>query len=122
MALQDIGGVHKLYVNSVEYILKGDPTFDVGGVKRTPIDTISGKVFSKKEIVHSSVSGTIVNTSELDLVALREMKDATIILACPNGKQVVFRNAFFTEDPSVSGSEGEVSFAFAADPAEELMP
>lgn len=122
MALEDIGGVHKLYINSVEYILKGDPTFDVGGVKRTPIDTISGKVFSKKEIVHSSISGTIVNTSALDLVALREIKDATIILECPNGKQVVFRNAFFTDDPSVSGSEGEVSFAFAADPAEELMP
>lgn len=122
MALEDIGGVHKLYINSQEYILKGDPTFDIGGVKRTPIDTISGKTFSKKEIAHSSISGTIVNTSSLDLVALREIKDATIILECPNGKQVVFRNAFFTEDLSVSGSEGEVSFAFAADPAEEIMP
>lgn len=122
MALEDIGGEHKLFIDSKEYILKGDPTFDVGGVKRTPIDTISGKTFSKKETIHSSISGTIVNTSALDLVALREIKDATITLECPNGKVVVFRNAFFVEDLSVSGSEGEVTFSFAADPAEEIFP
>lgn len=122
MALEDIGGEHKLYIDSKEYILKGDPTYDLGGTKRTPIDTVGGKVFSKRETVHSSISGTIVNTSELDLVALREIKDATITLECPNGKVVVFKNAFFTEDLSVSGGEGEVSFAFAADPAEEIFP
>lgn len=120
--MQDIGGKHKLYINSREYYLKGDPTYDVGGDKRTAIDTVSGKCFTSVQKVHSSISGTIVNTSELDLVALRGTTDATIILECPNGKQVVFPHASFVDDMSVAGGEGEVSFAFAADPAEEILP
>lgn len=120
--MNDIGGKHKLYINSKQYILKGDPTFDVGGDKRTAIPTVSGQVFFKVETVPSTISGTLANTSTLDLVELRKITDATVMLECPSGKKVVFPHAAFVDDMSVTGGEGEVTFAFAANPAEEILP
>lgn len=118
--MEDIGGKHKLYVNSMEFYLKGDPTYDVGGERRTVINTVSGKCFTKVENVNSSISGTLAHVSSLNLVDLRKTKDATVMLECPNGKTIVFPHASFVDDMSVNGSEGEVSFNFSGDPAEEL--
>jgi hypothetical protein len=59
----------------------------------------------------------------LDLVALRKTKKATVMLECPNGQTIVFPDASFVDDQSVSGSEGEVSFAFAGNgEAKVMMP
>lgn len=35
--LEDVGGLHELKVNGVLYNLKGDPTYQPGGRKHTPI-------------------------------------------------------------------------------------
>ena len=93
-----IGGRHRIYVNSQRYYLKGDPSYDVGGLVQTV-------------------------APGLDLVALKETKNATVLLECPNGQKIVFPNASFVEDQTVSGSEGEVTFKFAGDgPAKPIMP
>ena len=119
----DVGGLYTMYVDGVEFNLKGDPEFDIGGVKRTIIRGVDGKMHgTKKEVMGSRISGTTTNTSELDIAALRETKDATIILNCPNGKVVNFPHCVFTGDPTVSGAEGEVSFEFGGDEATEIMP
>ena len=121
--MDTIGGRHRLFVNSQRYYLKGDPTYDVGGLKNTVINTIDGATFNKEEYVNCKVSGTLAFTPSLDLVALRKTKNATVMLACPNGQTIVFPDASFVDDQSVSGSEGEVSFAFAGNgEAKVMMP
>ncbi|SHH24965.1 Phage tail tube protein [Fibrobacter sp. UWH9] len=117
----DVGGLYTMYVDGVEFPLKGDPEFDVGGEKRTVVRGKDGKMHGTSlEIVGSKISGTTTNTSELDLAALRSTKGATITLHCPNGKVVSFPNCVFTGDLSVSGAEGEVSFEFSGDVATEI--
>ena len=116
-----IGGHHRLFVNSQRYYLKGDPTYDVGGLKQTVINTVDGAAFTKEEYVNCSVSGTLAFTLSLDLAALRETKKATVMLECPNGQTIVFPDASFVDDQSVSGGEGEVSFAFAGNGKAKIM-
>lgn len=119
----DVGGLYTMYVDGVEFALKGDPEYDIGGDKRTVIRGVDGKMHGTKlEKVGSSISGTTTNTSELNIAALRSTKGATITLNCPNGKVVSFPNCVFTGDPKVSGAEGEVSFEFMGDVATEIMP
>lgn len=119
----DVGGIYTMFVDKLEFLLKGDPEFDIGGTKRTVIRGAGdGKIHGNKvEKVNSRISGTTTNTSELDIEALRETKDATITLYCPNGKVVSFPHCSFTGDPTVSGAEGEVSFEFQGDKATEIM-
>lgn len=119
----DIGGLHVMYIDGVEFPLKGDPEFNIGGEKRTVIRGKNGKMHGTAvEIVGSSISGTTSNTRELDIAMMRSTKGATITLNCPNGKVITFPNAVFTGDPTVNGAEGEVSFEFQADVATEIMP
>ena len=118
----DVGGLYKMYIVSTPFLLKGDPEFDIGGEKRTVIRGKDGQRHGNSvEIVGSRISGTTTNTSELDIALMRETKDATITLECPNGKTVSFPHCVFTGDPTVSGAEGEVSFEFTGDPAEEIL-
>ena len=117
----DVAGLYKMSIDSIPFLLKGDPEWDVGGKKRTVIRGKDGQRHGNSvEVVGSRLSGTTTNTSELDIAALRETKDATITLECPNGKVVSFPHCVFTGDPTVSGAEGEVSFEFTGDPAEEI--
>ncbi len=119
----DVGGTHKLFVNGVQYNLKGDPTTDIGGKKRTPVIGVDGRCHGYKvETMPAKISGTITDTSDLDLVELRELSNATVKLEKPNGKVFVINGAAFSGDPSESGAEGEVSFEFSGPPAKELMP
>ena len=117
-----IGGRHHLYVNSQKYYLKGDPTYDIGGKKQTEIVTPE-KTFIQESYVACHVSGTIAFVPALDLEKLRETKNATVMLECPNGQTIVFPDASFVDDQSVSGGEGEVSFKFVGDgKAKVMMP
>ena len=121
--MEAIGGRHRLYVNSQRYYLKGDPTYNVGGLVQTVINTVDGKTFVKEEYKNCSVSGTIAFTPKLDLIGLKKTKKATVMLECPNGQTIVFPDASFVEDQTVSGGEGEVTFAFAGDgEAKVMMP
>ena len=117
-----IGGRHRLFIKSQKYYLKGDPTYDIGGKKQTEITTPE-KTFIQETYVPCRVSGTIAFVPNLDLKALRETKNSTVMLECPNGQTIVFPNASYVDDQSVSGGEGEVSFAFVGDgEAKVMMP
>lgn len=121
--LEDVGGLHELKVNGVQYNLKGDPTYQPGGKKHTPIIS-NGKTHGYKvEDVPAKVSGTITDVSSLDLVELQELKDCTVELKKPNGKVLVINHASFSGDLSVNGAEGEISFEFTGPGGKgELMP
>jgi len=119
--LEDVGGLYKMYVDGVPFLLKGDPEYDLGGPKRAVIRGKDGVQHgTTKEIVGSTISGTTTKTSSLDIATLRDTKDATITLECPNGTVISFPHCVFTGDPKVSGAEGEVPFEFQGDVATEI--
>lgn len=121
MAFEDVGGEFKLYVNGVQYNLKGDPTIDIGGTQRTAIVGVDGRLHGySKKTVKSTISGTFTDTSDLDIAALRNLKNATVKVEKPNGKTVIQVGACFSGDASESGAEGEISFEFSGPPAEEI--
>ena len=122
MAFEDVGGVHKLYVNGIQFNLKGDPTIDIGGEKRTAIMGVDGRMHGYKlEVMPAKISGTITDTSDLDLIELRQLKNATVKLEKPNGKTLVINGAAFSGDQSESGAEGEIAFEFSGPPGKELI-
>ena len=121
MALEDVGGIFKLYVNGVQMNLKGDPTINIGGKQRTLIMGADGRAHGYQvKILKASVSGTLTDTSDLDLVLLRDMKNATVKIEKPNGKTVIINEAAFSGEADENGSEGEINFAFEGTPGEEL--
>lgn len=121
MALEDVGGIFKLSVNGVQMNLKGDPTIDIGGKQRTLIMGADGRPHGYQvRNTKATVSGTFTDTSELDLVLLRDMKNATIKIEKPNGKTVIISNAAFSGTASESGAEGEIDFAFEGVPGKEI--
>ena len=88
---EDVGGAFELQVNGVVYNLKGQPTIEMGGIIREPILGPRGQLHGYKVIGTNpaKISGTITDTSALDIVELQQTKDATVTLQKPNGKKVV---------------------------------
>ncbi len=117
----DVGGVFELKVNGVLYNLKGQPTIELGGPNREPVLGPDGRLHGYKVTGNNpgKISGTITDTSDLDLVELQQIKDATVTVKKPNGKTVVLDHACFSVVASESGEEGEVSFEFQGPPAKE---
>ena len=121
MALEDVGGIFKLKIGGVQMNLKGDPTIDLGGEQRTLLMGSDGRPHGYQvRVIKATVSGTITDTSDLDIVWLRSLKNVTVTIEKPNGKTVAIPSACFSGDASESGAEGEVNFAFEGAPGKEL--
>lgn len=121
MAFEDVGGVHKLFVNGVQMNLKGDPTINLGGERREVITGADGRTHGYRVYKEPSViSGTITDTSDLDIKMIRSLKNATVKVEKPNGKTVIQTGACFSGDAAESGAEGEINFEFQGPEAKEI--
>lgn len=118
--IDDVGGSCELKVDGVIYNTIGSLTIETGGRSSEP-KMSRGKVVGYKvtDANPGKVSGTIVDTNELDIVDLQQKKNATVTVKKPNGKTVVLRNACFSIVSSENMEEGEVSFEFQGDAIEE---
>ncbi len=120
--IDDVGGSCELKVNGVLFNTIGSLTIESGGPNREP-KMSRGKVVGYKVVDGNpgKISGTIVDTSELDIAELQQTKNATVTVKKATGKTVVLRNACFSVVSSTNTEEGEVSFEFQGDPIEEQM-
>lgn len=118
--IDDVGGSCELKVDGVIYNTIGSLTIETGGRSSEP-KMSRGKVVGYKvtDANPGKISGTIVDTNELDVVDLQQKKNATVTVKKPNGKTVVLRNACFSIVSSENMEEGEVSFEFQGDAIEE---
>lgn len=118
--IDDVGGSCELKVDGVIYNTIGSLTIETGGRISEP-KMSRGKVVGYKvtDANPGKISGTIVDTNELDIVDLQQKKNATVTVKKPNGKTVVLRNACFSIVSSENMEEGEVSFEFQGDAIEE---
>lgn len=116
MAIEDIGGLHALKINGITYDMIGNPTYKPGGITRTP------KMSKGKTVGYvvntdnpAEITCTIANTSLVDLAGVQGIKDATVELLEPNGKNFVIEHATITEVVEVNGEEGEISLTIQGD-------
>lgn len=99
--------------------LKSRPgaSIDIGGVTREPVENDQGTVDYRETTRASVVTCTLVHTSDLDLIALRNFVNGTLLFECDSGPKYVVPGAFVQEIGELS--EGEVEVTFGGSPAEQ---
>lgn len=106
------GGIIEVKVDGKLYSAKGSFTYNHGAPKR---DAIVGAdvVHGYKEMPQVSfVEGEITDSQDLDVPALKAIKNATVTLSLANGKVFVLKNAWYASEGDVETEEGNIGFRF----------
>lgn len=112
-----VAGIVEVYVNSeLKRSLEG-ATLDIGGKER---EMLTGhKVYGYKEKVMPSVCEfTLALMSDTDLIALRDIVDASLRFATDVGIVYLVTGACVTKTLKVKGTDGEVDVEMQGNPAE----
>lgn len=114
-----IGGKVFVTANGRRVAVKGNVDWNMGRDKREAIvgaDGVHGvKAMPQVPFIEFATS----DRSDLDLGWLQNLTDATVVLQRPNGKSVVFSNAFYAGEGTIKTEEGEVACRFEAMQATE---
>lgn len=119
MADQRRYGVRALIVDGTRLDVRGNPEYSLGGEMRTGVAGIDGMHGYSVEHQVPYVQATIADRGDLDLKALRGLRDVTVVLQQENGKAVAFRNAWAAGEWAVNPQNGEVTARFEAISATE---
>ena len=112
MANSRVGGIIFVKADGVSLRAKGSWTCNPGVNKKEMVVGSDG-VHGYKEMPQPSVvSGTITDSSDLDLEALYSIVDATITVELANGKMFVCEQSVFSGDGESTTEEGEVTVEF----------
>ena len=117
--IEVVGGEYEFKINGFIYNLKGHPNIEYGGKHYEPIIGPGGVVNGYKCENPSKISVTLTDTSDLDIVELQQIKNATITLRKPQGKTFVMTGASCSAPITESCEEGEVTVEFSGKPADD---
>lgn len=105
---QRVGGIIRVKVDGVELRAKGDFTWNTGAPKRDAVIG-AGSVHGYKEAPQVAfIEGVVTDGQDLDVDALTQGTDLTVLLELANGKSVVLRQAWFAGDAEGNTGEGEI--------------
>lgn len=108
-------------VDGQAYQTKPGASVQLGGTMRTPVSTHFGTNFAEQ---HSPavVTLTIDLVRGLSLQALRDATDVVIQFEADTGQTYVVREAFLSNEPTVTDGEGgAIELQFTGQPAEEVL-
>lgn len=107
-----IGGIIFIKVDGVQYSAKGSWTYNLGKPKREGV-VGSDSVHGYKELPQIPfVEGAITDSSEISSESLLGLTGVTVTLELANGKVIVWRNAWFAGEGSITTEEGEIAARF----------
>ncbi len=112
MGERRVGGILFIKVNGDLLQAKGEFTTNINPTKREGVVGQDGTHGYKEEPKIQFIEGTITDSSELDLEALYNTKDATVTAELANGKVHQLREAWFAGDGDYSTGEGEIAVRF----------
>lgn len=116
-----IAGFFQVKINGTLKIFKGEITSGYGQPKRSPVFDSSGRLAGYKEEPQVAfLEGKLIDTKDEDLVALMNLKDATVIHHKANGKVEVLSEAYYAADGNVTSGEAEVDFRMEGVRLEEV--
>ena len=108
-------------VNGRQYDVKGNFTYNLGAPKRTPMvgpDRVHG--YSEMQQV-AKVEGEITDEGGLDLKStLFLLDEAVVTLELANGKNAVFREAWYAGDGDIGTEQANVQVLIHAKSGEEI--
>ena len=113
-------GVIYIKVDGNQYSAVGNFTYNLGSLKREGIvgaDEVHGFM---ERVQVPYIEGEITDASDLDLVALQAIEEATCTLELGNGKTIVLREAWYAADGTGNTERGNIQFRMEGKSAEEL--
>lgn len=107
-----VGGIIEILVDGVRFDAKGTFTYNKG----TPVNAAvvgADRVHGHKSTPQAPmIEGATTHRFDLDITALTELDDATVVLRLPNKKSFVLRNAWYAGEGVGSTEEGEFPLKF----------
>ena len=114
-----IGGVAYLRIDGVQRKMKGSWTYNLGPPKRNGVVGADGFHGFTEMPQIAFCEGNITDQGDLSLEQLQNLVDTTVTIELANGKTVVFRDAYYANEGSVTTEAGEIACRFEAVSAEE---
>tara|TARA_Y100000052_G_C2901391_1_gene56928 strand:+ start:129 stop:500 length:372 start_codon:yes stop_codon:yes gene_type:complete len=115
-----VGGTFYFFIDGVQYKARGNAKYCVHTITRKGVVGIDGPHGQMVEPKLPYIELDITDAGDLNTKRFQDMDDVTITGENANGKNCVFRNAFFTEGGEVDPQEGKLSVRFESLDAEEL--
>lgn len=98
------------------YTSKPGAAIDLGGVVREDLMSDQKTVHFTEDFKPSVLKVTLIQISELDLIAIRQIKNATILYETDIDQNFVIRGGYFKDAGELAN--GEVEVTFGGNPAE----
>ena len=118
--MERVGGIIYVKIDGATQRAKGDFTYDLGTPKRESVIGADGVHGYKEQPKAAYIEGEITDSQGTDMKALFNAANATVTCELANGKTVVFRQAYYTGDGTVSTGEGAAKIKFESPDAEEI--
>lgn len=117
-----IGGVIRVKANGQTISAKGEFTYNTGQLKREMIPGVDEVHGYKEEVQVPFIEGMTSDLPDLDTEAIKNMRDATVILEANNGKTVVLRDGTYCAEGDTTTAEGEIQLRFEGRRCEVIAP
>lgn len=122
MAAPTIGGVLSCTVNGRRIRVAGEWSYNLGveeRAERVGLDGVHGYTVKPRA---PFIEGETSDASDIDLLELLQVTNATITLHLRNGKVIELREAFNASEGTVNAGEGSVPLKFVGMSAAEIRP
>ena len=94
-------------------------TMSLGGYERKDRYADHGLAGYSQTPIAASIKANLLHTADSDLQEIMDATDVTLDFETDTGRVFTIPNAFCTEPPQLTGSEGEVAVAFMGNNAIE---
>lgn len=114
------GGPIQLQIAGVLYDAKGDFTYNLGHMLRSPIigaDSVHGW---KETPQVAFIEGEVTDRGNLDLASLVTAEDITVTIELANGKAIVLSEAVYAGEGTGNTGEGNIMVRFEGKRAQEV--
>lgn len=115
------GGIIQLTVGGVLHECKGNFTYNLGAPKNESIIGSSGRTGHKATPQAAFIEGMLTDSPSFSFTDLVNAENVTVHLKLATGKVIIMSSATYCGDGNGSTDEGELTFRFEADFAEEIL-
>lgn len=107
-----LAGVCYLTVDGANYMMAGDFSYKVSGVSRETLTGQDGVHGYGEKIAAGYIGGTLRDSGGLRMADINAMTSVTVVLELANGKTVIGRNMWTTEQQENKTTEATIDIKF----------
>ncbi|WP_339860386.1 phage tail tube protein [Thalassospira alkalitolerans] len=107
-------------VDGAQHDAKGGFTYNLGADKRDAIVGADGVHGYGTKVQVPFIEGAITDSKDLDLEAFVNLDGVTVTLELANGKTIILRDAWYSNEGSGSTEEAEIAIRFEGLSGEEM--